>query len=465
MIGRTNAVKSGSAFDFTDATVDNANQILKDKVAFGAGGVKYTGTLEGTPPTSNGGGIFTGATIPLTYKDNTHANENTYVYKSQYNITIAGLTGVTITGNGTKEVTVLFDVTSAISSLAEFTITVNGVVYKGLHAHYGTTVTGILTLAYTNVPRSGTGTVGVEYLFIETADTALPRFTSTTTLWNGIYSYQLLNVLIGNYSLTSIGDRFLEGCYSFNQPLDISGVESIGYSFLEGCNSFNQPLDISGVESINAYFLYGCYSFNQPLDLSGVESISDYFLYGCYSFNQPLDLSGLTSISGYFLNYCYSFNQPLDLSGLTIIGYGFLNHCRSFNQPLDLSGVESIGMQFLYNCYSFNQPIIIPSGVTSILNDFMENCYSFNQPIIIPSTITSIGADFMLNCYSLSTITWNSSTFPTDNEALSQTINSKTNTTSGSGIIVYGTQRAGLLTALSNRTTSPYRKLINGGAD
>ena len=71
--------------------------------------------------------MFTGATIPLTYKDNTHTSENNYEYKSAgYDITITGLTGrATITGNGTKEVSVAFDVTSATSSLAEFTISLS----------------------------------------------------------------------------------------------------------------------------------------------------------------------------------------------------------------------------------------------------------------------------------------------------------------------------------------------------
>ena len=104
-----------------------------------------------------------------------------------------------------------------------------------------------MTLAYTNIPRTGAGTIGTEYKFIETADTDLPRFGSTTTLWNTIYAYQVLNVLIGNFSSTTIGDNFLSRCYSFNQPLDISGISTIGYDFLSGCYSFNQPLDISGV--------------------------------------------------------------------------------------------------------------------------------------------------------------------------------------------------------------------------
>ena len=65
--------------------------------------------------------IFTGATIPLTHKDNTIDYENNYVYKSEnYNITIAGLDGrATVTNNGTKEVTVSFDVTSAYQFIKE----------------------------------------------------------------------------------------------------------------------------------------------------------------------------------------------------------------------------------------------------------------------------------------------------------------------------------------------------------
>ena len=65
----------------------------------------------------------------------------------------------------------------------------------------------------------------------------------------------MLNVLIGNFSSTTIGDNFLSRCYSFNQPLDISGISTIGYDFLSGCYSFNQPLDIIGGISILVYWL------------------------------------------------------------------------------------------------------------------------------------------------------------------------------------------------------------------
>jgi len=70
----------------------------------------------------------------------------------------------------------------------------------------------------------------------------------------------------------------------------------------------------------------------------------------------------------------------------------------------------------------------------------------------------------MYNAYCLSTIIWETTTCPTDNNSLSQTANSKTNATYGAGIIIYGSKSANLKTALADRTSSPYRKLIDGEA-
>jgi len=77
--------------------------------------------------------------------------------------------------------------------------------------------------------------------------------------------------------------------------------------------------------------------------------------------------------------------------------------------------------------------------------------------------VTSIGNYFLNTCYSLSTIIYNAAVYPTDSNSLTQNANTKTST-SGAGIIIYGSQRANLITALPDRTSSPYRKLINGGS-
>lgn len=267
--------------------------------------------------------------------------------------------------------------------------------------------------------------------------------------------------------ITSIGSNLLSNCYGFNQIVTIPELTSIPNSFLDSCKCFNQPLPIPNtVTSIGSNFLNGCYSFNQPLTIpSGVTSIGAQFLYNCQSFNNNLSLpSTVTGIGNGFLYGCAAFNQSLTIpSGVTSIDNTFLNNCTAFSQPLAIpSGVTSIGNSFLTGCSSFNQPLTIPSGVTSIGTQFLQGCYSFNQPLTIPSGVTgSIGTNFMYNCAAFSNLTVNTTISPTDTNSVATQYN--TAKMYVKGVTVKGTGRSTWISALPNRTSSPYRKLIDGG--
>ena len=457
------------------------------------GRVTPTNPGGGTPTDSGVGTLFTGATIPLTFKNNTNIYENEYEYKSEhYNITITGLDSVaTITGNGSKNVKVTFAVSSSTNSITMFNINItNGTEsynFVGRFFYYGTEVAddNCLVVASKILPESGAGDFS-NFKIIESS--TYPSFSNDTSSWEGVFSYQIIGFIFAKKSAPTV-ERFLAYCYAFNQPLTLpSGLTTIGNYFLNQCHAFNQPLTLpSGLTSIGTYFLYNGYAFNQPLTLpSGLTSIGDHFLYNCSAFNQPLTLpSGLTSIGAYFLNecwafnqpltipsgltsnfgyflaYCYAFNQPLTLpSGLTTIGNYFLGGCHVFNQPLTLSsGLASIGDSFLSNCYAFNQPLTLPSGLTSIGSQFLVGCQAFNQPLTLPSGLTSIGTYFLYDCFAFTLLIYNLSVYPPDSNSMSQTINTKTST-NGTGIKVVGTNAAGLKAALPNRTSSPYRKLV-----
>ena len=422
------------------------------------------GEIQSGSPSTQAQSIFTGATAPLTYLNCT---ENQFVYESAtHNITISGLDNIaTISGNGTNQVTVTFNVSGTSNTQTPFIITcvkdTETLTYNGLAFHYGSEVADGNCLA---VAQTLTGTpLDIGYVFIESA--SLPLFSSNTTLWNNIYSYQILTFSFGKWNNTSIGKSFLRSCSPFNQPLTIpSSVTSIGHFFLSDCSSFNQPLTIpSGVTRIGDNFLSASSSFNQPLTIpSGVTSIGDNFLSASSSFNQPLTIpSGVTRINTYFLYNCNSFNQPLTIpSGVTRINTYFLSGCISFNQPLTIpSSVTSIGGYFLYNCNSFNQPLTIPSSVTSINTYFLSGCISFNQPLTIPSSVTSISNNFLRNCVSFIKLEYNASVYPTDDYSLSQNNNNKTST-NGTGILITGTNASELKASLPDRTSSPYRKLV-----
>ena len=95
----------------------------------------------------------------------------------------------------------------------------------------------------------------------------------------------------------------------------------------------------------------------------------------------------------------------------------------------------------------------------SISNDFLSYCYGFNQPLNLPNGLTSIGNYFLYHCYSLTKLEYNASVYPTDNNSLSQNINTKTSA-SGTGIKITGTNAEELKVALPNRTSNPFRKLV-----
>jgi len=447
------------------------------------------------------GTLFTGATYPVTYRTDTV--DNVYNYKSQnYNITITGLDSVaTITGNGTKDVTVTFTTTSTTDAITLFNIeTVKGTEtynFMGRFFYYGTAVAAGNSLTVVSLIEldSGAGTLGIDFNFVESA--SLPLFSVNTASWNTYFSHQIVAFIFGKFSSTSIGNNFLGFAFSFNQPLNIpssvtsigasflltatsfnqpltipSGVTSIGNSFLLSASAFNQPLTIpSGVTSIETGFLNGASAFNQPLTIpSGVTFIGNAFLSGARCFEQPLTIpSGVTSIGNSFLNGASAFNQPLTIpSGVTFIGSNFLSIASAFNQPLTIpSSVTSIGASFLENATSFNQPLTIPSSVTSIGNSFLYSAFAFNQPLTIPSSVTSIGISFLENVFSFTKLIYNTTAMPeSSNNNLAQNINSKTSA-SGTGIAINCDPLVSIpfKIALQNRTVSPFRKLVfpNGG--
>lgn len=291
-------------------------------------------TPTDTPePSIQSQNLFTGATIPMTYYGNTHEWENNYTYKSDtHDIYISGIQDKgLVVNNGTKEVEIQFDTISHTTSITPFTITLvkdtDEIVYNGLFAYYGESVSGIIAFAFNNIPIENEEIVlGQHYQFIiTTSNTDLPYFSSRTKLWNGVYPYQLLNVLIGNFTGTIIDNYYLNSCFSFNQPVRLQAtIRVIKDSFLSGCSSFNQPVtfDYQGNMTIGRNFLSSCIGFNQPLKIKGTISIN--FLRYAYTFNSPLDISGITVIPKDFMCYCYTFNQPLEVRQMTSVGTGFL---------------------------------------------------------------------------------------------------------------------------------------------
>lgn len=170
------------------------------------------------------------------------------------------------------------------------------------------------------------------------------------------------------------------------------------------------------------------------------------FLANCSYLNSPINIpEGISTIRPAFLQQCMRFNSTITLpQSLTTIDNSFMQYCSNFNQPLILPTANPliIGYAFLRNCDGFNQPLTLPANITSInANWFMFATSNFLAPLKVECPISVLS--------------------DTDREwALSATIKGTPDLTTGHTLT--GTYASSWKSALPNRTSSPYRKLILG---
>ena len=163
----------------------------------------------------------------------------------------------------------------------------------------------------------------------------------------------------------------------------------------------------------------GCFTLTNPRSLFvNVETIGDTF-FAYTPVNCPLNFPSLTKVGGFFLSNCSQFNSTLTVPNLEQIGEGFMRTCSSFAQPIQMNYVRSIDEEY-----------------------FMSGCNNFVGPLTINNAYVTLGGNRPLSC--LSTYQNNAPMYTT-------------------GVTIRGAGRQAIL-ALGNRTSSPYRKLVDGGA-
>jgi len=300
-------------------------------------------------------------------------------------------------------------------------------------------------------------------------------------------------------SVTEIGDNFMSGCIAFDQPLNISSVTKIGNYFMAGeldqrmgistGSHYNQPLDLSNVTWIGGHFMeyssvetfaytydfssvvrLGDYFFaytkyDKPIDLSSCVSIGGYFLWYNKTFNSNITLnqSGV-DIGTYFLAYNEAFNKPIQAERIKALGYSAFMGCKAFDQPLNFLQLKTLGSSFLQNCIVFNSLVEFPVLERIEMSAF-NGCSAYNQPLTIPATVTYIDfGQFLYNASNYTnTITVETEAAPTYGGSSVISTTTRTAPMYQTGVTIKGAGRTVWLNLLPNRTSSPYRKLIDGG--
>lgn len=230
--------------------------------------------------------------------------------------------------------------------------------------------------------------------------------------------------------------------FSATIPLTINGVPNI-YK-----NKITSVTIADGVQYLPADFLGGCEILTSVTLPSSVQYIGTRFMQNCSAFNAPLNLAKVGHVDGFFLASCSSFNQPIDLPKIEYIGSGFLQSCGAFNSDVTLGNdLFYIGGSFMLNCSAFAKSITIPASLDSTYSatnpgtKFMNGCWNFTGPLVCNGPITT-------------------SAIPNDNNTLSPGGSNWPAYTTG--ITLTGTYASQWKSALPDRSSSPYRKLILG---
>lgn len=230
-----------------------------------------------------------------------------------------------------------------------------------------------------------------------------------------------------------------------------TGITSIPDYFLYGCSYFYGDLIVpDSVTTVGAYFASRCGNSSNKLNVvnlgKNVTSLGIYCLYSSYfeSDSSIVTMPGkITAVPNYFMYYAYGFNSPLTIS----------------------PKATSIGTYFLSYCTAFNSTITFNPVLTTIGTRFLDNSTAFNRDIKLPNTLTSIGTYFLYRCNSMvSTLDVNgvaATVAVTSNYTLGASSNTAAMYTTG--VTIAGSTRADWLTRFPNRTSSPYRKLVDAG--
>ena len=217
----------------------------------------------------------------------------------------------------------------------------------------------------------------------------------TTVKWTPTHNY----AAPGDYviTLTVNGTLGFDGAYGGGKLLCYSSSsDNRNKAYL---NAIQRVFLGSGVTSIRDYAFQYCASLAQITLPSGVTSIGDCAFQYCYSLAQITLPSGVTSIGTRTLNNCYGLAQITLPSGVTSINAYAFQNVYDLAQITLPSGVTSIGNNAFQSCASLAQ-MTLPSGVTSIGNYVFQYCYGLAQ-ITLPSGVTSINADAFYNCYGM----------------------------------------------------------------
>lgn len=207
------------------------------------------------------------------------------------------------------------------------------------------------------------------------------------------------NPFTQEYTVTSLGDVFLEGKENLTKVILPSTIKTIGAWVFANCPALTS-VDLSNCTSIGNAAFQNCSALTS-VDLSNCESIGKQAFDVCRNLTDIGSLSKCKTMGEYAFAVCEKLEEVGDLSNCTSMGIGVFALCSSL-KSVDVSHLTSIKSRMFDECHSLTSVGNL-KNCTSIGEEAFSECYSLTSvgDLSACKTIENYAFD---NCISLTTI-------------------------------------------------------------
>ena len=237
--------------------------------------------------------------------------------------------------------------------------------------------------------------------------------------------YNLTSVTIPN-SVTRIGGEAFSGCYGLTSLTISNSITYIGGEAFSGCGGLtsivveneNTVYDSRNncnalIETATNTLIRGCMNTTIP---NSVTSIRYHAFNDCDSLTSITIPNSVTSIGSYAFSYCRALTSVTIGNSVTSIGDHAFESCRVLTSVnitdiaawcnIAFLGENANPLYFAKHLYVNGTEVtnlIIPSSVTSIRSRTFEGCAGLTS-VTIPNSITSIGGLAFYGCTGLTSV-------------------------------------------------------------